>query len=59
MGDGVGSCSISSDPVTHWCHAPGSQEGLKRAAAALPALQIFLWEGQCFGWRFGSGFSAG
>jgi len=59
VGDAVGSCSGSSDPVTCQCHTPGSQEGLKAAATALPAPPTLLWESQCNGRCFGSAFSAG
>lgn len=59
VGDAVGGCSESFDPVPRRCHAPGSPEGLKTAATALPALPILLWESQRNGQCFESGFSAG
>lgn len=59
VGDAVGCCSESFDPVTCQCHAPGSQDALKTAATALLALPVLLWESQCNGRCFESSFTAG
>lgn len=59
VGDAMGCCSESFDPVIRQCHAPGSQDGLKTAATALLALLILLWESQCNRQCFESSFTAG
>lgn len=59
VGDAVGGCFASSDPVMLRCHGPASPEGLETAAPALPAPPMLVRESQCDGRCFESSFIAG